>query len=184
MQNALGNASGCDTQLILSSAEKCVRESKHMLTELLKRNPVNCAEIQRLTNIITTTQDLLSTDGFVDLATSSNMLRSWAVGEADSLPRFKYCSKASKKERGPGNDHATVKPLDLMKYLLTLASTPTGGVILDPFAGSGTTLIAAKELGRPCIGVELDAHHCEIAVTRLNSLNRCRENEGHFTLGA
>jgi len=90
-------------------------------------------------------------------------------GDSGGASRFFYCGKATKKERGAGNDHPTVKPLDLMGYLLTLLSTPTGGVILDPFAGSGTTLIAAKKLGRTCIGVELDAHNCDIAVTRLES---------------
>jgi site-specific DNA-methyltransferase (adenine-specific) len=85
--------------------------------------------------------------------------------------RFFYTAKASKKERGPGNDHPTVKPLALMKYLLTLLSTPTGGVILDPFAGSGTTLLAAQKLGRQCIGVELDPHNCGIITTRLNASN-------------
>ena len=57
-----------------------------------------------------------------------------------------------------------------MEYLLTLLSTPTGGVVLDPFAGSGTTLLAAKQLGRRCIGIELDQHNCEIAAARLDSL--------------
>lgn len=100
-------------------------------------------------------------------------------GDSGGASRFFYCSKASKKERGPGNDHPTVKPLDLMEYLLTLASTPNGGVILDPFVGSGTTLVAAKRLGRQCVGVELDAHSCEIAAARLNFIN-----EKHFALGA
>jgi site-specific DNA-methyltransferase (adenine-specific) len=81
--------------------------------------------------------------------------------------RFFYCPKATKKERGPGNEHATVKPLALMEYLLTLLSTPDGGVILDPFAGSGTTLVAAKRLGRRSIGVELSEHNCEITKSRL-----------------
>jgi site-specific DNA-methyltransferase (adenine-specific) len=54
-----------------------------------------------------------------------------------------------------------------MKYLLTLLSTPDGGVILDPFAGSGSTLLAAQSLARHCIGVELDAHNCDIAISRL-----------------
>ena len=58
-----------------------------------------------------------------------------------------------------------------MEYLLTLLSTPTGGLILDPFAGSGTTLLAAKRLGRRCVGIELAEHNCEIAISRLNSQN-------------
>jgi site-specific DNA-methyltransferase (adenine-specific) len=88
-------------------------------------------------------------------------------GDSGGASRFFYTAKASKSEKGKGNDHPTVKPLALMKYLLTLLSTPTGGLILDPFAGSGTTLLAAKQLGRRCIGVELDEHNCEIIAGRL-----------------
>jgi site-specific DNA-methyltransferase (adenine-specific) len=88
-------------------------------------------------------------------------------GDSGGASRFFYCAKATKKERGPGNDHPTVKPLALMQHLLALLSTPHGGVILDPFAGSGSTLLAAKRLGRRCIGVELTEHNCEIARARL-----------------
>jgi site-specific DNA-methyltransferase (adenine-specific) len=88
-------------------------------------------------------------------------------GDSGGASRFFYCGKATKKERGTGNNHPCVKPVELMKYLLTLLSTPTGGVILDPFAGSGTTAMAAKQLGRRCICVELDKHYCDIATTRL-----------------
>jgi hypothetical protein len=92
-----------------------------------------------------------------------------SYGDSGGASRFFYCAKAKRRERGPGNDHPTVKPLDLMEYLLTLLSTPDGGVILDPFAGSGTTLLAAQELGRCCVGVELDAHNCEIAAARIRA---------------
>jgi len=90
-----------------------------------------------------------------------------AYGDSGGASRFFYCGKATRKERGPGNDHPTVKPVKLMEYLLTLLSTPEGGVILDPFAGSGTTLLAAQRLGRRSIGVELTEHNCEIARSRL-----------------
>jgi len=89
-------------------------------------------------------------------------------GDSGGASRFFYCSKASKKERGPGNDHTTVKPPTLMEYLLGLLSTPNGGVILDPFMGSGSTLVAARRLGRKCIGIELDPHNYEIAVQRVH----------------
>jgi site-specific DNA-methyltransferase (adenine-specific) len=98
-----------------------------------------------------------------------------AYGDSGGASRFFYVGKATRKERGPGNDHATVKPLDLMKYLLTLLSTPNGGVILDPFAGSGTTLLAAQQLGRRSIGIELSEHNCEIAKSRLERI-ACRLN--------
>jgi site-specific DNA-methyltransferase (adenine-specific) len=98
-----------------------------------------------------------------------------SYGDSGGASRFFYCAKSSRKERGPGNDHATVKPLDLMKYLLTLLSTPDGGVTLDPFAGSGTTLLAAQQLGRRSIGIELSEHNCEIAKSRLERI-ACRLN--------
>lgn len=94
-----------------------------------------------------------------------------SYGDSGGASRFFYCPKASKRERGEGNDHPTVKPLALMKYLLTLLSTPTGGLILDPFAGSGTTLLAAASLGRPCVGIELEEHYCEIIARRLEATN-------------
>ena len=87
--------------------------------------------------------------------------------------RFFYVAKANSKERNPPgmkNDHPTVKPIKLMIYLLAMFSTPTGGVILDPFAGSGSTMLAAKRLGRPCIGIELDEHNCKIAKNRIRAL--------------
>lgn len=80
--------------------------------------------------------------------------------------RFLYTPKAGGKERGKGN-HPTVKPLALMRYLCKLTKTPTGGVVLDPFAGSGTTLLAAREEGREAIGIELEEEYCEITVKRL-----------------
>ncbi len=82
--------------------------------------------------------------------------------------RFFYCSKASRSERGKDNTHETVKPLDLMKYLVML-STPRGGVCLDPFCGSGTTAIAARDLGMGFVGIEKEAEHIEIIKSRLGA---------------
>jgi len=82
-----------------------------------------------------------------------------------SAARFFYCAKASKADRGVGNDHPTVKPIKLMQYLITLG-LPPGGVLLDPFAGSGTTGRAAKELGRKAVLIEREERYCEIAARR------------------
>ena len=75
-----------------------------------------------------------------------------------SAARFFYCAKASKRDRGEGNDHTTVKPTALMEWL-----------VLDPFMGSGTTCVAAKRLGREYIGIERDPHYCDSARSRLES---------------
>ncbi len=65
------------------------------------------------------------------------------------------------------NNHPTVKPLALMTYLCTLTKTPTGGIVLDPFMGSGTTGVSAKILGRPFIGIDQEESSCEIAKARI-----------------
>ena len=65
------------------------------------------------------------------------------------------------------NHHATVKPLALMRYLVRLTNTPTGGVVLDPFMGSGTTGMACALEGRDFIGIELESEYLEIAKKRI-----------------
>ena len=61
--------------------------------------------------------------------------------------------------------HPTEKPISLMKWCIDFSKTD--GPILDPFMGSGTTLVAAKELGRRAIGIEIEEKYCEIAARRL-----------------
>jgi len=68
-----------------------------------------------------------------------------------------------------GNIHLTVKSLKLLEYLCLLTKTPTGGIVLDPFAGSGTTCIAAKKTGRDYIGIEKEEEYISIARARLNA---------------
>lgn len=70
--------------------------------------------------------------------------------------------------KGKGNNHPTVKPIELMKYLIKLI-TPPGGTVLDPFNGSGSTGCAAVELGHPYIGCELDAKYVDIAKQRIEA---------------
>lgn len=73
---------------------------------------------------------------------------------------------ALNKSRKSESDHLTTKPLSWM-HALTLLLTKEGETILDPFAGSGSTLRAAKDLGRKAVGVEQDEAYCEIAANRL-----------------
>ncbi len=69
------------------------------------------------------------------------------------------------------NHHPTVKPLKLMEYLIKLVMPPKDGFLLDPFAGSGTTILAAQNLGFTAIGVEREKEYCDIAEARLKSSN-------------
>jgi DNA modification methylase len=69
------------------------------------------------------------------------------------------------------NVHPTVKPTDLMRHLVRLV-TPPGGVVLDPFLGSGTTAIAAELEGFEWVGIEREAEYCAIAEARLNGTQR------------
>lgn len=66
-----------------------------------------------------------------------------------------------------GIDHPCPKPLRFMNWLIDRSSLP-GETILDPFMGSGTTLVAAKQLGRRGIGIEIEEQYCEIAANRLS----------------
>ena len=88
--------------------------------------------------------------------------------DSGSAARFFYYAKASRKERGEGNNHPTVKSLALMQYLVRLI-TPPNGIVLDPFTGSGSTLIAATREGFRYIGIELNEEYIEIAEKRLES---------------
>jgi DNA modification methylase len=118
-----------------------------------------------------------------------------AMGDSGSAARFFYCAKASRSERNTGLDdlpkhqggsyegradgspgkktdpasnfHPTVKPLALIHYLIKLI-TPPGGTILDPFLGSGTTAVAATQLGHSWIGCELTEDYWPIIEARVN----------------
>ena len=83
------------------------------------------------------------------------------------------------REKG-GNNHPTVKPLALMRYLARLTKTPTGGVVLDPFAGSGSTGCAAVMEGRGFIGIEIDESYADIARARIA---KAAEQARQLTLG-
>ena len=110
--------------------------------------------------------------------------------------RFFYIPKASRAERNKGcegleekqqwlkggtgtgisarenvvnqNNHPTVKPIKLLEYLIRMV-TPKGGVVLDPFLGSGTTAIAAKKLGYKYIGIEKEEEYIKIAKARIKA---------------
>lgn len=90
------------------------------------------------------------------------------IGDTGTPSRFYYCAKASKAERN-GSTHVAVKPLALMRWLVRLV-TPPGGTVLDPFAGTGTTLAAAMAEGFGAIGIEQDAGFIADAQRRIAAM--------------
>ena len=117
--------------------------------------------------------------------------------------RFVYCAKASRRERDAGcqrlpardldlfpnarrdrhapprrvrNPHPTVKPIELMRWLIRLA-TPQDGLVLDPFCGSGTTGIAAVLEQRRFLGIELDPEHANVARARITHWPQTSEKD-------
>jgi DNA modification methylase len=128
------------------------------------------------------------------------------IGEIPDYQKYFYCPKVSRRERhlgfdnlpkrlcGPGgdkfvqaqdhqrsnndtgNNHPTVKPVELMKYLIKLI-TPPGGTVLDPFNGSGSTGVAAVGLGFNYIGCELDPRYIEISKKRIDAWVESQEQE-------
>ena len=89
-------------------------------------------------------------------------------GDVCGASRFFYCPKTSKRDRNEGvdNNHPTVKPTDLMLYLIRLV-TPKGGITLDPFMGSGSTGKAAIRGGFDFIGIEREKEYIDIAKARI-----------------
>ncbi len=108
--------------------------------------------------------------------TGSQDIEADTYGDTGSAARFFYVAKPSKRERGEGNTHCTVKPVALMEYLIRLG-LPPGGVVLDPFAGSGTTGVAAKRMGVRAVLIERDESSCEIAAKRLAATVVCQQLE-------
>lgn len=91
-------------------------------------------------------------------------------GASRFFPTFHYEAKAPTSERPRGDEgeaHPTVKPLELMRWLVRLV-TPVGGVVLDPFAGSGTTAEACIIGGFQCITIERDAAYLPLILKRIS----------------
>ncbi|REJ65600.1 MAG: site-specific DNA-methyltransferase [Planctomycetota bacterium] len=113
-------------------------------------------------------------DNFPDEATATG-----TYGDAGGASRFFYCAKANKKDRTCNgqveNNHPTVKPRSLMEYLCRLVTPPGGGIILDPFMGSGSTGIAASLTGNRFVGIELEHESFETARRRIEVIS-----EGHL----
>jgi site-specific DNA-methyltransferase (adenine-specific) len=90
-------------------------------------------------------------------------------GDSGSAARFFYCAKANAKDRA-GSKHPTVKPVNLIRYFCRMV-TPPGGIVLDPFAGSGTTGEAAHLEGFKVIMIEREARFIADIRRRMAALN-------------
>jgi DNA modification methylase len=89
-------------------------------------------------------------------------------GDSGGASRFFYTAKADAEDRD-GSTHPTVKPVELMKWLIRLV-TPPEGVVLDPFLGSGSTVYAARELRLRSIGIEREPAYIAEAIYRLRQM--------------
>lgn len=102
------------------------------------------------------------------LGTEGERIRHDSGGASRFFPTFRYDAKAPTSERpnADGVQHPTVKPLDLMRWLVRLV-TPVGAVVLEPFAGSGTTAEGCVLEDRRCIAIEREADYLPLIVSRL-----------------
>jgi site-specific DNA-methyltransferase (adenine-specific) len=103
--------------------------------------------------------------------TISDNVLTHGVGAYNEAAFIKYVERPDNVldigfEKGEGGLHPTQKPVRLMRALIELTTAP-GQLVLDPFAGSGSTLVAAKETGRSALGIEFDSAHADTARRRL-----------------
>ena len=80
--------------------------------------------------------------------------------------KYFYAPRATRKERGEYNDHPTPKPIALMRYLCRVYA-PSGGLVLDPFMGSGSTGIGSLQEGCQFVGIDMTQHYVDIAERRI-----------------
>lgn len=95
---------------------------------------------------------------------STSTARFFNAFPTDDCPSLLYHPKANKEDRG-GSEHPTVKPVGLLRHLIRHI-TPPGGVVLDPFAGSGTTAVAAQAEGFDCIIMEAEGEYLDFLTER------------------
>ena len=95
--------------------------------------------------------------------------QTWASQEKRESNSFDIFESDGRPKTINQNNHPTIKPLKLMEYLCVLTKTPTGGIVLDPFMGSGTTGMACVNTGRDFIGIEIDEDYFKIAQARIDA---------------
>jgi len=169
----------CATSIVREVVEIKTWDSKNVVSPVIQdfignsnkciliQNLAQYAEIWDSIDTTPTTTSLLTLFGYARRVITNYIQET----EKTAPKRFLYSPKASRSERNAGlegtNHHPTIKPIELMRYLVRLTKTPTGGVVLDPFTGSGTTGIACVLEGREFIGIEREAEYVEIAEKRI-----------------
>lgn len=131
------------------------------------------ALMRSLTN--ESTRDVLTDSNHVEnvenlkkfLLTITNEKMELALGAVNAASKMLKSIKENENLKDFSNFHSTVKPIKLMEYLIKLV-TPPNGKVLDPFMGSGSTGVAAKQLGFGFVGCELSSEYFEIAQKRIN----------------
>ena len=166
---ALTSAGRWPPNIVLSHAEDCTEsacDETCAVAELDRQSGVSKARHNGVTSYA---YQRLSRVAFKDDKRISNTFGYGDSGGASRFfPVFRYQAKASRKERGEGNLHPTVKPVALMEWLVALV-TPPNGVVLDPFTGSGTTGVAAVRKGFQFIGIEREDEYLAIARARIEA---------------
>lgn len=89
-----------------------------------------------------------------------------------TIDKFFLVKKPNKKEKGGFNGHKTVKPVEICEQILKLSAFYKNAVVLDPFVGSGTTAVAAKNLGLNYIGIDINPEYVDIALRRLGKIKK------------
>ena len=167
---ATGNKGGSNPDLGRWPANFSLSHSVNCAETCAEGCPV--AELDRQTGVLTSGAHTAGSQyGSIGYRGSKPIIMNHNIeADAGTASRFFYVAKPSKTEKSrlvtEGNNHPTVKPVRLMRHLIELITEP-GDLILDPFLGSGTTALAAKELHRKLIGVEQNADYCALAEKRL-----------------
>ncbi len=104
--------------------------------------------------------------GIHSLGAKRECLQDWISCNPEPSPRKQYDKSPRHTDDCESSGHPLPKPIALEKKLISRLSKP-GDIVLDPFCGSGTTIVAAKSLGRKYIGIEIEEKYCHIAVERL-----------------
>jgi DNA modification methylase len=158
------NVSASELGLIVASVTETIQNIERRFSFGLPRERllarlglVTCAAIPNQIGITTITISLLKSDHSVEVVTFDIIETSGEVGVKDFAKRFHYTAKADQDDR-IGSRHPTIKPLDLIQYLVRLI-TPPKGICLDPFAGTGTLGEAAWREGMRAVLIEREEEY-------------------------